>query len=369
MKVICDTAALFEVCNVIQRVVSSKTSIPAIEGILLKALGNELILSGYDLEVGINTSINAKVEEQGSIVLNAKTLCEILRHLPGKTVYIGSEDERLKYKIKSGESEFSIMGISATEFPELPVVDSGFPIVLDQKILNDMIRQTIFSVAVNDNKVIHTGVKFEISERKIRLIALDGFRLAIRNENIDYTGEDISFVVPSKSLNELTKIIVDGEDTVVSINVGKRHINFEIGNYCIVSRLLDGEFLNYKTAIPLSGSTVVKVDTKTLIDSIERTSLIITDKFKSPLRCIFDNNAIKISSVTSLGTANDKISAEIEGEKIEIGFNNRYLLEALRVCDVDMVKIELNGPTSPIVILPPENDNFLFLVLPMRLKS
>ena len=354
MRVICDTQKLSEVCQVIQKVVSTKSTIPAIEGILLKALGNELILSAYDLEVGINTSINAKIEEPGSIVLNAKTLCDILRHLPGETVSIFSEDDRLKYKIKSGESEFSIMGISATDFPEIPNVDSGFPIVVDSKILKEMVSQTIFAVATNDSKVIHTGIKFEISEKKIKLVALDGFRLAIRTENIDYSGNDVSFVVPAKSIDEVVKT-ASSPDGVIAINVGKRHISFEVDNYT--------------TAIPLSGTTVARVDTKTFIQSIERTSLIITDKFKSPLRCIFDTDSIKISSVTSVGTANDKIPAKIDGGRVEIGFNNRYIFDALKNCNVDEVRIELNGPTSPIVILPPENDNFLYLVLPMRLKA
>ncbi len=368
MRVICDTQKLSEVCQVIQKVVSTKSTIPAIEGILLKALGNELILSAYDLEVGINTSINAKIEEPGSIVLNAKTLCDILRHLPGETVTIASEDDRLKYKIKSGESEFSLMGISATDFPEIPNVDSGFPIVVESKILKEMVSQTIFAVATNDSKVIHTGIKFEISEKKIKLVALDGFRLAIRTENIDYSGKDVSFVVPAKSIDEVVKTATSN-DSVIAINLGKRHISFEVENYTIVSRLLEGEFLNYTTAIPLSGTTVARVDTKTFIQSIERTSLIITDKFKSPLRCIFDTDSIKISSVTSVGTANDKIPAKIDGGRVEIGFNNRYIFDALKNCNVDEVRIELNGPTSPIVILPPENDNFLYLVLPMRLKA
>ena len=369
MRVICDTEKLSEVCQVVQRAVSTKTSIPAIEGILLKALGDELILTGFDLELGINTSIPARVDEPGSIVLKAKTLCDILRYIPGDKVTIETEDERLKYKIKSGETEYSLMGISANEYPDIPTIESGYPIVVDQNILKDMVRQTIFAVAVNDGgKVVHTGIKFEITNGNIRLIALDGFRLAIRNEEIDYSGEDISFIVPAKTLSEVIKIINEEEGTV-SINLGKRHIIFEVGNYCIISRLLEGEFLNYKTAIPINCSTQVKVDTRQFIDCIERTSLIITDKIKSPVRCLFENGTIKVSSITSIGTAQDRISAEIEGENIEIGFNNKFILDALKVSDVDEVRIELNGPTSPIIILNPENDKFLFLILPVRLKN
>lgn len=369
MRVICDTLKLSEACQIVQRAVSTKTSIPAIEGIYMKALGDELILTGYDLEIGINTSISARVEEPGSVVLNAKTLCDILRYIPGEKVYIEKEDERLKYKIKSGETEYSIMGISADEFPELPTVEEGFPIVVGQSELKDMVRQTIFAVAVNDmGKIVHTGIKFEITQGNIRLIALDGFRLAIRNEPTDYSGEDVSFIVPAKTLSEVTKII-DDEDSTVSISVGRRHIIFEIGSYSVISRLLEGDFLNYRTAIPLSCTTKVTVPTKELIDCIERTSLIITDKIKSPVKCTFENNSIKVSSTTSIGTAHDKISAEIEGKDIEIGFNNRFILDALKVSGIEKVKIELNGPTSPIIINDPDSEKFLFLVLPVRLKN
>jgi DNA polymerase-3 subunit beta len=231
-----------------------------------------------------------------------------------------------------------------------------------------MIRKTIFSAAIKDSKIVHTGIKFEIEENHIRLIAVDGVRLAIRNENINYEGENLSFVVPAKTLSEVTKLMND-DDADVTLGVGKRHIIFEVNGYNIISRLLDGEFLNYKAAIPSATKTVINVNTRSLIDSIDRTSLIITDKIKSPVKCIFGDNLIKISSITSLGTANDKISASIEGESCTIGFNNKYMLDALKVCDTDEVRIMLNGPVAPILIVPNEGDEFIFLILPVRLKN
>ncbi|MDD6061056.1 MAG: DNA polymerase III subunit beta [Oscillospiraceae bacterium] len=368
MKFICNTSILADACQSVQRAVSTKTSIPAIEGIFIKALGSELVLTGYDLEMGITTSVPAKVEENGGIVINAKVLCEILRKLPDDSVCIES-DERQVAVIRSGEMEYSLIGIAPDEYPELPSVSGVFPIVLQQDILKEMIRQTIFSVAVNENKVVHTGIKFEITQNEIKLIAVDGFRLAVRKEVIDYTGEDATFIVPAKSLSEVVKLFSGEENDTVSMCVGKRHIVYEIGQYTVVSRLLDGEFLNYRSAIPNLVSTTVKVNTRKLIESIERTSLIITDKIKSPLRCSFDDNLIRISSTTALGTANDKIPAEITGAGVEIGFNNRFLLEALRVCDTDEVYLQLNGSVAPIVIVPPEGDRFLFLILPVRLKA
>lgn len=368
MKFVCDTALLSSACQNVQRAVSLKTSIPAIEGIYIKALGSELILTGYDLELGITTSVPAKVQENGGIILTARILCDILRKLPSDTVSIES-DERQMAVIRCGEMQYSLIGISPDEYPELPSVSGGFPIVLQQNILREMIRQTIFSVAINENKVVHTGIKFEIEEGQIKLIAVDGFRLAVRKEAIDYTGDSISFIVPAKTLSEVVKLFSTDEDATVSIGVGKRHIIFEIGNFTVVSRLLDGEFLNYRSAIPNLVSTTVRVQTQLLVDSIERTSLIITDKIKSPLRCNFEDNMIRISSTTSLGTANDKIPAEITGSSVEIGFNNRFLLEALRVCDTDEVYLQLNGSVAPILIVPPQGDSFLFLILPVRLKA
>ncbi len=366
MKLICETQKLSEICSNVQRAVSTKSSIPAIEGILLEAGENVLTLTGYDLEVGMITSMEARVEEAGSIILNAKILCDILRSLPSDTVSIEA-DERLTCRIKSGDAEFTLIGIPAADYPELPSVESGFPIVLDSETLRDMIRKTIFATAENDVKVVHTGVRFEIGANQIRLVAVDGFRLAMRNEEIDYDGEEKIFVAPKKALNEVVKL-TGGEETI-ALNVGKRFIVFEIGSYRIVSRLLEGEFLNYRAAISGKVTGTVRVNTRLLIRSIERTSLIITDRTKSPIRCVFDENMIRISSTTALGTAHDRVPCKSEGEHMEIGFNNRYLLDALRVCDADEVLVKIGSPILPILIVPTEGDDFLFLVLPVRLKT
>ena len=366
MKLICETQKLSEICSNVQRAVSTKSSIPAIEGILLEAGENVLTLTGYDLEVGMITSMEARVEEAGSIILNAKILCDILRSLPSDTVS-SEADERLTCRIKSGDAEFTLIGIAAADYPELPSVESGFPIVLDSETLRDMIRKTIFATAENDVKVVHTGVRFEIGANQIRLVAVDGFRLAMRNEEIDYDGEEKIFVAPKKALNEVVKL-TGGEETI-ALNVGKRFIVFEIGSYRIVSRLLEGEFLNYRAAISGKVTGTVRVNTRLLIQSIERTSLIITDRTKSPIRCVFDEDMIRISSTTALGTAHDRVPCKSEGEHMEIGFNNRYLLDALRVCDADEVLVKIGSPILPILIVPTEGEDFLFLVLPVRLKT
>ena len=367
MKIACDALKLSEACQNVERAVSTKSSIPAIEGIFLKAENEVLYLAGYDLEVGINTVIDAKIEEAGSIILNARLLCDILRRLPDSKVVIEA-DERQLTTIRSGAAEYSLVGISSEEYPELPSVTGGFPVVIAQNLLKNMIRQTIFAVAVNDSKPVHTGIKFVIGDKKIRLIAVDGYRLAMRTEPMEYIGDTLEFVVPSKTLSEVMKLLKD-DDSAISIGVGKRHIVFEIGNYSVISRLLDGEFLDYNAAIPTMSTTTARVNTRLVTDSVERTSLLITERLKSPIRCIFDEGSVKISCVTSIGRAFDQFPAIVEGKRVEIGFNNRYLLDALHVVESDEVKIELNGPLSPMKIVPLEGDGFLFLVLPVRLKN
>ena len=373
MRFTCSSQILSEACMNVQRATSSKsTNLPTIEGILIKAENDKIMLTGYDLEMGIITSVTGRVEQTGSIILNAKILCDILRNVPDEHVSIEC-DERLICKIKSGDSEFSITGFSEEEYPELPTVSGGFPIVVKGEVLKDMIKKTIFATADNGAKIVHTGVRFEISSGNIRLVAVDGYKLAIRNEKIDYEGEEKNFIIPKKTLNEIMKLAGDGDDTV-SMIVASRHIMFECGNYYIVSRLLEGEFLSYKSAIPTTAKTEVKVNTRKIISSIERTSLIITERIKSYIRCIFDNESIRISSTTALGTANDRILADIQGERVEIGFNNKYLLDALKVCDTDEITLRLNGSVSPIIIVPDDEcsliyeRNFLFMVLPVRMN-
>lgn len=364
MNIVCESQKLAKACMNVQRTVSNKSTIPSIEGILIKAVGESINLTGYDLEVGSETYIPAEVYENGSIVLNARHLCDILRLVPDDTVSIES-DERNICKIKSGETEYSLIGIGADEYPDIPTVSGGFPIVIKQPVLKDMIKKTIFSVSTSERNPVHSGIKFEITNGKIVLVAVDGARLAIRREDIDYDGEDVSFVVPAKTLGEVMKLGED-EEGVYSISVGKRHICFEVGEYRIISRLLEGNFIDYKGAVPLTSSTTVKAPTRSVIECIERTSLIITDR-SSPVRCTIENGVIKFSCVTTIGTANDKMPAEISGKDIEIGFNNKFVLDALKACDKDEIKMEFNASNQPIVIVPTEGDDFLFLILPVRI--
>lgn len=368
MRIICSTQLLTDVCLNVQRCIPSKAVMPHLECLLIKTDSTEMLeLSGFDLDLGITTYIEARIERAGAVCLNAKTFCDILRHLPDETVIIDC-DEKNVCTIKSGNVEYTLISLNPDEYPELPKITDETPFRIKSSILNDMVRQTIFAVSLDDSKTVHRGIKFEIVPGEIKLVALDGFRLAIRREFSDYNGMPLSFVVPAKTLSEAIKLITDDE-SFINISIGRRHIIFNIEKYSLISRLLEGEFLNYNSAIPNSKSTVVRINTKELIDCIERASIIITERTRSPIRLIFDEDTARVSAVTSLGSATDRIKASVDGKRTEIGFNNRFFLDALRCCDTDEILINLNGSVSPAIILPPEGESFLFLILPVKLPN
>lgn len=368
MKIICDTSSFTSACLNIQRSIPSKAVLPHLEGILIETSeDSSLKLTGFDLDIAIITNVNVKIEEAGACVLNAKTFCDILRHLPDNKVMITCNEKNI-CTITSGDVEYTLISLNPAEYPELPVITEEVPFRLNAGVLKDMIKKTVFAVSADDGKTVHRGVKFEVKQGEIKLVALDGYRLAIRNEFADYNDADLSFVVPAKTLYEIIKLAENDEDFIEIIK-GKRHIVFKVNGYCLISKLLEGEFLDYRTAFPKGKSSVVRVNTKKFIDCIERTSIIITEKVRSPIKCIFEDDEIKLSAVTALGSASDRINVSIDGVRTEIGFNNRFLLDALRSCDTDEVLIELNGPLSPAVIVPSEGESFLYLILPVRIKN
>ncbi len=368
MRIICDTEKFTEVCLNVQRCIPNRSVMPHLEGILIKTTDDGRIeLSGFDLDMGVTTFMDVRVEQPGAVVLNAKTFCEQLRHLPEDTVYIDCDEKNI-CTIRSGEREYTMISLDPAEYPELPKITEEVPFTVSQKVLKNMIKQTIFAVSVDDSKTVHRGIKFEISDGTLRLIALDGYRLAIRTEFTEYKGNDLKFVVPAKTLSEIIKFI-DDEDAFISLSIGRRHIIFEIAGYTIISRLLEGEFLDYRSAVPTAKSTVVRINTAKMIECLESAAPMVTEKMKSPIRFIFDEDTVKISTVTALGSYKDKISASIDGKRTEIGFNNRFVVDALRSCESDEVLINLNGPFAPAVIVPTEGEHFLYLILPVKIKS
>lgn len=364
MKFQCSRQKLTEAVINVQRAVSQKSTIPALEGILIKSSPNHISLFGYDLDICINTTIDASVSEDGSAVIPAKLFAEIIRRMPEDKINIEIDKKNIVY-ITCGKADYKISGLPAADYPEIPVIHNSDTINIEGETLSGMIRQTIYAVSDKDVKPTHKGSLFDIANGFIKIVSVDGYRLAIRKEKINYDGEK-SFIVPGKSLLEVLKLITE-DIKDVEINTGGRHIIFKIGDYSVITRLIEGEFMNYRSSIPVVHSTELRVKTREFIQTIERMSLLLNDKMKSPIRCYIDDNLIKTTCNTALGQAHDEIEAAMEGENVEIGFNNKFLLDALRYSETDEVKLQLNGSLSPMVIMPTEGDSFLFLLLPMRL--
>ena len=368
MKFNCEKALLQAAIATASRAVSPKSSIPALEGILLEA-GEELRLTGYNLETGIRTLVPADVLQTGSLVLGARLFGEIIRKLPDDMVTFQSDNYMVN--IKCGMSEFNILATDPEEFPELPAVEYQNCIYLPQSRLKAMISQTLFAVSDNESRPIHTGSLFEVDAAGLTVVSVDGYRLALRHEEIlKKEGEDaFSFVVPGAALGEVERICGDTEEPITVVQ-GSRHIMFKVGDALLVSRRLEGEFLAYRNAIPRNNTIHVQVDSRTLLSSIERVSLIISEKLKSPLRCVFGDGMVSITTRTAIGDAADQCPVSGDGQGLEIGFNNKYLMDALRAAPADQLRMEFTSGVAPCVILPTEGEeNFIYMVLPVRLKA
>ena len=370
MKFSCEKALLQAAISTSSRATSPKSSIPALEGILLEAT-NELRLTGYNLETGIRTIVPAQVDEKGSLVLSARLFGDIVRRLPDDMVTFSSEN--LTVHITCGMSSFNIQGIDPEEFPELPSVEYQNTIALPQGTLADMIARTLFAISDNESRPILTGSLFEVENGVLSVVSVDGQRLAIRREKLEGIEEKkFSFVVPGGALSEVRNICSD-VDAPAEINMGERHILFKVGATLLVTRRLEGEFLDYRQAISRKNTIFLTGNTRTLMASIDRVSLIISEKFKSPLRCTIGDGSVHFVTRTAIGDASDQCPVDGNGEDLTIGFNNRLLLDALKAVPVDQVQLKLSTASSPCIIVPVDGvegeEPFLFMVLPVRLSA
>lgn len=289
--------------------------------------------------------------------------------MPDDIVSFSSENYMVN--IKCGLSEFNILATDPEEFPELPTVEYQNSFTILQSKLKSIISQTIFAVSDNESRPIHTGSLFELEENILTVVSVDGYRLALRREEIEHVegSPAFSFVVPGGALSEVEKICSDLDD-YISITQGQRHIMFKAVDTILITRRLEGEFLAYRQAVPRNNTLHIEGDTRALLASIDRVSLIISDKLKSPLRCIFEENLLKISTKTAIGDATDQCTIDGDGGNLEIGFNNKYLMDALKAAPSDRVRLELTTAVSPCIILPTDgSENFLYMVLPVRLKA
>lgn len=365
MKLICDRTLLANAIAGVSKAVTQRSSIPVLEGILMKAEGFSLTLTGYDLEMGITTTIEANVLEPGDAVLPAKLLGDMVRRLPSEEVEINAQDSGAT-TIKGGITEFDIMGLNPGDFPDLPNPGADRTLDMDTTDLQEMVDTTLFAVSTDDKKPAHTGALFSITPEKLTVVALDGYRLAIIEKPVQATKE-IDIIIPAKTLSEVVKLFGEA-DEVVHISANRRFVVFATQSYTVISRLIEGEFLDYRRVIPEGYKTRVTVDVRDFATTIERASLIITERLKNPLRVMFDDH-ITVRCQTTLGKVVDELPAQVEGDPVEIGFNNRYLLDALRYSRCDKLVFELSGPLSPVKVLPKDGGDFLFLVLPVRFKN
>ena len=368
MRFTCEKSMLVQGLNIAGRTVAQKSSLSVIEGILCKA-GVGLHLTGYNMETAITYQIEAEVSDPGECILPARLFGDIIRRLPEGPVTV-VVDESYKVSIRSGYASFTISAECADDYPELPDVNSGRPILIPMNKLKELISGTIFAVSENQGRPIHTGVKFEVSNTAINAIAVDGFRLARRTFHPETeTGREMSFVVPAAGLKEVEKILTDSEEDA-AFTLGPKHILFQIGNATLVCRLLEGEFLDWKRVVPTNCPIKLVANVSDLASSVERVGLIVSEKYKSPVRCVFSHNELLMRTNTTIGAAEDRCSLAGDGKELEIGFNVRYLADALRVIPSEEVTLELTNGLSPIVLTPVDDKyDFAYMVLPVRIKN
>jgi len=371
MKFSCYRDNILKAINSVVKGVASKTTMPILEGILIQTNDNDIKLTTYDLEIGIEYVMECEVKEQGSTVVNAIMFSEIIRKLPDTEISISINDKNL-LEIECEGSLYKLATMNPEEFPELPRIEVENSIEIEQNNLKNMIRRTIFAVSSEESRPIFTGCLFEIKENRLNLVAVDGFRLALRSTVLDNQTNDFSAVIPGKTLNEVNKILSDSFEPV-KIGVSKNQALFELDNCKIVTRILDGEFLNYKSVIPSNWETRVRVNKNSIQNCFERISLIssstIEKEKKYPVKVSVEIGKVVISCTNQTGEAKEEIYVSTEGKNLEAGFNPKYFLDSLKAIDDEEVFIEFGTKISPCIVKSVENNDYTYMILPIRLKD
>ena len=372
MKIVCEKDKMLKAINSVVKGVASKTTMPILEGILIQTNDNQIKLTTYDLEIGIEYLMDCEIQEQGSIVVNAIMFSEIIRKLPDTQINISLNNQNL-LEIECEGSLYKLATMNPDEFPELPKIDIENSIEIEQNLLKIMIRKTIFAVSSEENRPIFTGCLFEITDNKLNVVAVDGFRLAWKTNYLSTKSNNFSAVIPGKTLNEVNKIISDSFDTI-KIGVSKNQALFEMENCKIVTRLLDGEFLNYSSVIPQNWETRIRVNKNDLQNCFERIILISSSSMekekKYPVKVTIDIGKVTISCTNQTGDAKEELYISTEGKNLEVGFNPKYFLDALKVIEDEEIFIDLGTNISPCVIRPvEENGDYTYMILPIRMKE
>ncbi len=368
MKISCQKSDLLNGVNTSLKAVSTRTTLPILQCILLQATGDTFKLVSNDLELGIESYVKANIIESGSIALDAKIFSEIVKKLPDDVVDITVDESNLT-TIVSQKSVFKIPGQAGTEFIQLPQITKDKNISMSQSVLKDMIHQTLFSIAVKEIKPILTGELLEIKQNTFSIVSMDGYRISIRKVAFNESFEDTAVVVPGKTLSEISKILSGDEADMMSIYFTDKHILFELDDSIVVSRLLEGEYPKYASLFSADYDTLITVDRKVLMMGIERAALIARESKKSPIKLEIRDGSLAITSNTELGNVHEEMTIKKEGQDLEIAFNPRYLIDSLKAIDDEEICLQFTNALNPCIIRQVSEDAFKYLILPIRLNG
>ena len=367
MKIICSKSSLLKSVSIALKAVPSKTTMPILECILMDATTNQIKFTTNDMELGIETIVEGIIEEKGKVALDAKIFYEIIRRLPDNDITIKTDD-KYAATITCEKAKFNIPGKSGDDFAYLPMIEKDEPLTISQYTLKEMIRQTIFSIAVNENNKLMTGELFEIKNNCLKVVSLDGHRIAIRKMPLKKDYSDRKVVVPGKTLSEVSKILSGEVNDQVSIYFTKNHILFEFDQTMVVSRLIEGEYFRIDQMLSSDYETKLKINKKEFLDCIDRATLLVREVDKKPIIINITDDDMELRIDSAMGSMNEEIDIEKEGKDIMIGFNPKFLIDALRVIDDETVTIYLVNPKAPCFIRDDE-ENYTYLILPVNINQ
>lgn len=351
--------------NIVQKGISSRSTLQILDGILLETLNGKLKLTGTDLEVSIETFLDCEIIEGGSIVVNSRIFGDIIKKLPDATIYIEVKNNNIN--IKCENSEFNILGNPGEDYPALPLIIEKESFTITKDIFKNAIRQTVFSTSQDETRQSLTGVLLELSDNMISFVALDGYRLALRKLSTN-TNIELKIIIPGRSLTELSKIIEDNDEDM-NISAAPGHVIFNIGDTILYSRLLEGQFFNYKEIIRKEHKTRVSVNKRDFQNSLERASLLAKEEKANLIKLSVMDNKINIRSNSEIGNVFESIDSEQNGENLNIAFNSRYILEGIKTIDNEEIELNFMGSLNPCIINGLDDDNYIYLVLPVRLAQ
>ena len=369
MKFNCSQQLLAKTLAIVSKAVSTRTTIPILKGILITAANDKVTLSASDMDFSIEKTINAQVDEPGSIVVSSKLFNDIIRKLPNEIIFIELIDDA-KLNIKTPNSEFTIVGQSTDEFPKIgEIEDVQSKLSFNRELFTSMIKKTYFAASNDDSKGVIVGVLLEMEENNVNMVALDGFRMAVCREQMRNEKAG-NIIIPGKNLGDIRNILLETSDVEdIEIILGTKKVIILVDNTKIVVRLIEGQFIKYKDILPKECNTRIIIDKNDLLTGIERASLLAKEGKNNLIKCIIKENLLTITSRSEEGAVKEEIIMEKTGDNLEIGFNSKYLSDALKAIDDDEVLIELKTAVTPCLIKPIEGNSFEYLVLPVRITS